>query len=49
MEYGVEHGWVSEGVCTTHDLLPVTDGEAADLEEGLDPCIPAIRVWTERI
>jgi len=46
---GIEVGWVSEGVCDTHDGLPMTDEEMELWDEGSDPCIPALRVWMENI
>lgn len=42
---GVEKGWVAEGVCQTHNVVPMTEEEVADFEEGGDPCIPVVRVW----
>jgi hypothetical protein len=48
MEYGVDKGWVAPGVCMTHDLVPMHPEEAEVFEEGGDPCIPIIRVWTEK-
>jgi hypothetical protein len=45
IEHGVANGWISEPVCYHHDMLPVTDIEAEQLDEGDDPCLNVIRVW----
>jgi len=45
LEEGVERGWISSPVCSTHDGLPGTAEEDMDWEEGLDPCVPAVRIW----
>ena len=44
---GVAQGWVSQVVCDTHDGLPMTDGEMEAWEDGDDPCIPALRLWSD--
>ncbi len=49
LAYGVGKKWVSEGVCAMHDGLPMTEEETSYEEEGGDPCLPALRVWTENI
>ena len=45
IEYGIAQGWVTEPTCYNHDQLPVTVEEAADMEEGGDPCINVMRLW----
>jgi hypothetical protein len=45
LEIGIGRGWISEVVCSTHDLVPLTKEEAGFFEDGLDPCVPAVRVW----
>lgn len=44
VRYGVDHGYCSEPVCNTHDGLPNTPEEEQAWEEGLDPCVPAVRL-----
>ena len=44
--YGVEMGYCSEPVCTTHEGLPTTEEEDAEWEEGFDPCSVGVRLWT---
>lgn len=45
LQYGIDAGWVSELACGTHDGIPWTEEEAAEFEEGYDPCQPVLRVW----
>ena len=40
-------GWCSDVVCSTHDGLPLTEEEENEMEEGWDPCIPAIRLYQD--
>lgn len=49
LQHGIEHGWVSDVVCETHEGVATTDEEAGELDEGYDPCIPVIRVWPDKI
>lgn len=44
---GIEKGYCSEPVCNTHDGLPSTEEEDAQWEDGLDPCVPAVRLLSE--
>jgi hypothetical protein len=47
LHMGIEAGYCSEAVCNTHDGLPSTPEEDAEWEEGLDPCVPAVRLmWS---
>lgn len=43
---GVELGFCSPVVCDTHDSLPGTPDELEEWEKGWDPCIPAVRIWS---
>jgi hypothetical protein len=43
--YGMKKGWVSEMFCNTHDGPPITDEEAAEWDDGGDPCSFHIRFW----
>ena len=45
VEYGVVNGWVAQPVCYHHEMLPVTDAESEQMDEGDDPCLNVIRVW----
>lgn len=42
---GMNNGWVSKPVCSTHDGLPTTRDEDAEWEEGGDPCVYAVRLF----
>lgn len=43
---GMEKGWCGPTICETHDGLPMTPGEEAEIfEEGHDPCIHIIRLY----
>lgn len=42
---GHEAGWCSRPMCSTHDMLPMTEGEEAEFDDGGDPCIPAVRLY----
>lgn len=44
IELGVQQGFCSPAVCATHDGVPNVDDEAAEWEEGGDPCQHIIRV-----
>lgn len=46
--FGLTAGWIAEGVCQTHDMVPMTEEEESDFDKGFDPCIPVIRVWTDK-
>ncbi len=45
---GIGLGFCSEPVCETHDGVPMTEEEQEAFEEGLDPCIPAVRLLNAR-
>ncbi len=45
LDYGIVQGWISEPNCFHHDLLPVTQEEEDEIEDGGDPCINVIRLW----
>lgn len=46
LQVGIDSGWCSEVVCDTHDVVPMTAEEMEEWEEGYDPCIFVIRIWT---
>lgn len=43
---GVAQGWVSLPVCDTHNGPPLTDGEMDEFDDGSDPCVLVMRVWS---
>jgi hypothetical protein len=45
LNVGIENGWISEPFCSTHDMGPWSDEEMKELDEGYDPCFPAIRLY----
>ena len=45
ISHGINQGWISEVVCKTHDGLPWTDDESLERQDGLDFCVPAVRVY----
>jgi hypothetical protein len=49
LHMGMTNGWCSKIVCATHDGLPATPEEDFQWEEGYDPCVPAVRLWEEKV
>jgi hypothetical protein len=47
LQYGVERGFCSAVVCSTHDGLPLTEEEDQEFDDGYDACVPAIRIWAQ--
>ena len=45
LQYGIGEGWCSEARCERHDGLPWSVQEMIDWEEGLDFCVPAVRLY----
>lgn len=45
LSHGIAQKWISEVVCDTHDGLPFLEDEIDDWQEGLDFCVPAVRVY----
>jgi hypothetical protein len=45
MQTGIDRGWVSDIVCSTHNGLPLRKDEEDEFDEGYDPCVPGVRVW----
>lgn len=44
VNYGVDKGWITPGFCHTHDGDPyMTEEEAAQWDEGGDPCFPVFK------
>jgi hypothetical protein len=44
---GIDNGWISRPVCSTHDGIPTTHDEDVEWEEGGDPCIYAVRLFAD--
>jgi hypothetical protein len=44
---GINNGWISGPVCSTHDGIPTTHDEDVEWEEGGDPCIYAVRLFAD--
>jgi hypothetical protein len=45
LNVGVDKGWVSSPVCSTHDGFPLTENEESWFEDGDDPCVAVVRLW----
>lgn len=44
---GIDNGWVSRPVCSTHEGLPTNREEDLEWDEGGDPCIYAVRLFSD--
>lgn len=44
LAYGHGKGWVGAPVCITHDGMPMTASEEAEMETG-DPCVHGLRLY----
>lgn len=49
LRHGLEHGWISDPFCITHDGAPMTAFEQAEMEEWDDPCLAAVRLWGDNL
>ncbi len=47
IDTGIKNGWCSEVHCGTHEATPMTEDEETEWEEGYDPCLFIIRLWSE--
>ena len=45
VRFGVEHGWCSPLVCSTHSVDYLTEEELEAMWDGDDPCAFVLRVW----
>jgi hypothetical protein len=45
LQIGIDNGWCSDVVCSTHNGIPETEAEGELWEQGYDPCIWGIRAW----
>lgn len=46
LQVGIDQGWCSNVVCSTHDGLPMTEEEMEEWDDGYDPCIYGVRMWS---
>lgn len=44
LTFGIKRGYCTPPVCVMHDGIPMTDDEEAAVEEGMDPCVHAVRL-----
>lgn len=49
LNHGVYKGWVSLPVCDSHEGVPLSDEEAAEFDDGYDPCVFVLRIWSQNI
>ena len=47
LQFGFDQGWIGPPVCYTHDGMPMTDLEEAELDAGYDPCMHLIRLYED--
>ena len=48
LDYGKKQGWiVPKIVCQTHDMIPMTERESSEYDDGGDPCIHVIRIFED--
>lgn len=45
LQVGIDQGWCSSVICSTHEGLPMTEEEMEEWDDGYDPCIFGIRMW----
>lgn len=44
INYGIQQGWATPPICSTHDGIPMTNQEEQAWDQGEDPCIHIIRL-----
>lgn len=49
LNHGVYKGWVSFPVCGTHGDVALDEEESESFEDGYDPCVFVLRVWSKNI
>ena len=47
LKYGIQEGYCSPPVCSTHDGLPTTMAEDQAFGDGGDPCIHVVRPYED--
>ena len=45
MKIGIANKWCGVPVCVTHDGTPISNAEAAEWEQGADPCHHVVRLY----
>ena len=48
LAHGIKIGFCSPPFCDTHDGAPLTAEEEAEFDDGLDPCIYAVRLFASK-
>ena len=46
LAYGIDNKWALYPTCYIHDGVPTTDEEEEEMEEGGDPCMHVVRVFS---
>jgi len=49
IKHGFEMGWCGPAICYTHDGIPISEPEQAEMDEGNDSCIHIIRLYEDPI
>jgi hypothetical protein len=49
IKLGIKKGWCGPPICITHDGIPTTPEQDAELDGGHDPCINMIRIYEDNI
>lgn len=47
IELGVKNKFCSKPICNTHEGPPMSEEELNEFDEGFDPCIHVIRVYSD--
>jgi hypothetical protein len=45
---GIKNGWCGAPVCSTHDGIPQSREEDEAWEEGSDPCVHIVRLYSDK-
>lgn len=46
LNFGMNRKWISAPTCSTHEWLDMTEEELEEFDEGGDPCVTAVRIWS---
>lgn len=44
-QYGFDNKWCSRIVCSSHDVVPMSEQELNEWQEGSDRCFHAVRLY----
>jgi len=47
LKLGMDYGFCGPAICATHDGHPMTEAEELEFEDGYDPCIHMLRVYSD--